>query len=190
MKTSRSVVLPDEWKKLISEKNNKLVKMDQLCVACNKLHPRQSTSCTCGHVLKDSITIFNADLAYRTRQSVSLSSCSSSESSSPSSKQEKEKFNFTQFPPYSTSKKTKTSNYNNNANENNVRSEVKKKASPKFPRVIYRCKSYKKAKPSEMNKQFDFSLFDSHDPCYPKALTDINEKIERQNALYKILGSL
>lgn len=37
MKTSRSVVLPDEWKKLISEKNNKLVKMDQLCVACNKL---------------------------------------------------------------------------------------------------------------------------------------------------------
>lgn len=47
-----------------------------------------------------------------------------------------------------------------------------------------RCKSYKKAKLSDLDFEFDFSKFDSHNPYYPSALEDINTKINRTNSFW------
>ncbi|XP_057298205.1 uncharacterized protein LOC130629117 isoform X2 [Hydractinia symbiolongicarpus] len=51
-----------------------------------------------------------------------------------------------------------------------------------------RCKSYRKAKISDLDFEFDFSTFDSHSPFYPTALEDINTKINRTNTFYRLIS--
>ena len=45
-----------------------------------------------------------------------------------------------------------------------------------------RCKSYRKAKPTDFDFEFDFSTFETNNPYYPSALEDINQKINRMNS--------
>ena len=102
-------------------------------------------------------------------------------------------------------KKTKGFNNHNsglttNSQEKNIDNNSKKEDSEKQTRFkelleiiensyqnIYfdRCKSYKKAKLSDLDFEFDFSLFDSHNPYYPSALQDINTKINKTNSFWK-----
>lgn len=52
-----------------------------------------------------------------------------------------------------------------------------------------RCKSYRKAKITDITFEFDFSTFDSHNPDYPSALEDINTKITRTNSFWQSVNS-
>ena len=50
-----------------------------------------------------------------------------------------------------------------------------------------KSKKYKPAKLNELNFEFDFSLFNSNCPYYPKALDDINSKINRDRSFWKTI---
>ena len=68
----------------------------------------------------------------------------------------------------------------------------KKKTSPKkcveqaFKNIYFhQSKKFRPAKSCNDEFQFDFSLFDSNDPSYPKALDDINFKLLHTNSFWK-----
>ena len=95
--------------------------------------------------------------------------------------------------------KMKTSPNKNNVNgQNNPIDELKKEQSKELIRMIEssyqniyftRCKSYRKTKIADLDFEFDFSTFDSHDPYYPSALQDINSKLSRTNGFWKDVGN-
>ena len=64
----------------------------------------------------------------------------------------------------------------------NILEEIKN--SPKNTYFKY-SKKFKPAKLNELGFQFDFSLFNSNCPYYPKALDDINTKINRDRSFWK-----
>lgn len=214
----------------------------QICIACNKLQPSSKTSCECGHVLREALTLREENTSRKRRAPYRPNSISSewicvkekaelkialkkARHSDNTVIQANDKNNNTrqiiQNPsqPNSTillnkhngrtkkhgnagRKKTKTT-INNNGGSLLIHQEsdggLKKEDSEKQRRYrelldiiensyqnVYfnRCKSYKKAKLSDFNFEFDFSLFDSHSPYYPTALQDINTKINKTNSFW------
>ena len=68
----------------------------------------------------------------------------------------------------------------------------KKKTNPKkcveqpFKNIYFhQSKKFRPAKSGNDEFQFDFSLFDSNDPSYPRALDDINFKLLHTNSFWK-----
>ena len=77
-------------------------------------------------------------------------------------------------------------------NQNEKQNKLKEMATAMLESASYqniyfhRCKSYKKAtKLSDLDFEFDFTMFDSHHPYYPSALEDINTKINKTNSFWK-----
>jgi len=260
-------------------KNNEM----QLCVACNKLVSIGETSCKCGHVLREALTL-KEEQTSRKRRAVYRPNSVSSEWISMKEKSElkmalkKSKLenghqnithighgntttNNASVTPLQNNTTNNKSNPLNDANNNSCTVAVT--SAPTFPRPVGRprkngstfnnrkkstkqtsanavfnstapisnssqitknnenaltnntkentdkqnklrgllemiensyqniyfnkCKSYKKAKLADLEFEFDFSAFDSHNPYYPSALEDINTKINKTNSFWKSL---
>ncbi|XP_057297437.1 uncharacterized protein LOC130628519 [Hydractinia symbiolongicarpus] len=184
----------------------------QICIACNKMQSSFVYNCDCGHVMRESV-ILERERSRKRRAPYRPNSISSewigvNQLNGACMKQIKkctgdiQDDNKVLLKSFTSIKQKQSCNkkrkfpvkqkkriFEKTKHKKSQSKELLQISESSYQNIYFnRCKSYRKAKISDLDFEFDFSTFDSHSPFYPTALEDINTKINRTNTFYRLIS--